>query len=280
MKFVAVDYKSPSAATVFSESLRTTGFGIITNHPIDRAEIESLYKEWEAFFLSEEKMRYLADPTTQQGYVPQSLSEIAKGYDAKDLKEFYNFYDIGVCPESLRERTFALYQKLTQIGSTLLQWIEAALPDEIAQQLTVPLYQMIMNSHQSLFRINYYPALTGHELPGSLRAQAHADIDLLTVLTAGSAEGLQANDINGVWHDIPCDPNTIIINAGDMLEECTQGFYPSTQHRVLNPIGKAALKPRMSCPLFLHPRPDVVLSSRYTADSYLHERLVELGLRT
>ena len=280
MKFVAIDYRSPFAGSAFSESLRTTGFGIITNHPIHRAEIEELYAAWAEFFGSEEKFKYLVDPVTQQGYVPQTLSEVAKGYAARDLKEFYNFYDTGVCPESLREKTFNLYQKLAQVGSTLLQWIEAGLPDEIAQQLTIPLYQMIMNSHQSLFRINYYPALTGEEPTGSLRAQAHADIDLLTVLTAGSAEGLQAKDTNDVWHDIPCDPNTIIINAGDMLQECTQGFYPSTQHRVLNLNGEAALKPRMSCPLFLHPRPDVILSPRHTAQSYLHERLVELGLRT
>ena len=222
----------------------------------------------------------MVDPVTQQGYIPQNLSEIAKGYDKKDIKEFYNFYNPGLCPAHLQEKTLALYHKLSTIGATLLQWIEAALPDDIRAQLSMPLYQMIANSHQSLFRINYYPALTGNEEPGSLRAQAHADIDLLTVLTSGSAEGLQACDKEGNWHPIPCDPNTIIINAGDMLQECTKGFYPSTYHRVLNPSGPNALKPRMSCPLFLHPRPDVTLSARHTADTYLHERLVELGLRT
>lgn len=279
MKFTAIDYQAPSAAHDFSESLRKTGFGIITNHPVRREEIEELYALWTEFFLSEQKFDYVADPETQQGYVPQNLSEIAKGYDAKDIKEFYNFYDTGVCPDHLREKTLALYTKLTAIGSTLLTWVESALPEAISQQLSAPLHQMIANSHQSLFRINYYPALTGHEDPNSVRAQAHADIDLITVLTSGSAEGLQARDTNGVWHPIPCDPSAIIINAGDMLQECTQGFYPSTYHRVLNPVGANALKPRMSCPLFLHPRPDVVLSDKHTADSYLHERLVELGLR-
>jgi len=82
------------------------------------------------------------------------------------------------------------------------------------------------------------------------------------------------------WHDVPCDFGTLTINIGDMLQEASEGYYPSTQHRVVNPTGEGAKKSRVSLPLFLHPRDDVVLSDRYTAQSYLDERLRELGVKT
>ncbi len=77
---------------------------------------------------------------------------------------------------------------------------------------------------------------------------------------------------------VPCDPNWIIVNAGDMLQECSGHYYPSTTHRVLNPTGEDAKKSRLSMPLFLHPRDEVVLSKRHTAESYRAERFAEIGL--
>jgi isopenicillin N synthase-like dioxygenase len=85
--------------------------------------------------------------------------------------------------------------------------------------------------------------------------------------------------MDGNWVDVPCDFGMLIINIGDMLQEASQGYYPSTQHRVVNPQGEAARNSRVSLPLFLHPRPEVVLSERHTAGSYLDERLRELGVK-
>jgi len=70
----------------------------------------------------------------------------------------------------------------------------------------------------------------------------------------------------------------LIVNIGDMLQEASGGYFPSTTHRVVNPDGADMTKSRISLPLFLHPRPDVVLSERHTAGSYLQERLRELGV--
>lgn len=78
--------------------------------------------------------------------------------------------------------------------------------------------------------------------------------------------------------DVPCDFGNLIINIGDMLQEASDGYFPSTTHRVINPEGADKAKSRISLPLFLHPKPDVVLSEKYTAHSYLMERLRELGL--
>ena len=121
--------------------------------------------------------------------------------------------------------------------------------------------------------------MTGQEEPGAIRAAAHGDINLLTILPAANEPGLQVIASDGSWYDVPCDFGNIIINIGDMLQEASGGYYPSTIHRVINPTGERSIKSRISLPLFLHPNPEVVLSERYTAESYLDERLRELGVK-
>jgi isopenicillin N synthase-like dioxygenase len=79
------------------------------------------------------------------------------------------------------------------------------------------------------------------------------------------------------WMDVPCEFETLVINTGDMLQEASGGYFPSTTHRVVNPEGADQSRSRISLPLFLHPRPEVILSERYTARAYLVERLKELG---
>ncbi len=127
-------------------------------------------------------------------------------------------------------------------------------------------------------RILHYPPLEGDEELGAIRAGAHEDINLLTVLPAANEPGLQVKTKEGDWLDVPCDFGNLIINIGDMLQEASGGYYPSTTHRVINPEGADKTKSRISLPLFLHPKPEVVLSERHTANSYLMERLRELGV--
>ena len=113
-----------------------------------------------------------------------------------------------------------------------------------------------------------------------LRAAAHEDINLITLLVAGTRPGLEAKDKNGNWHEITTDPGTIIVNIGDMLKEVSRGYYPSTTHRVVNPSSEINNDSRYSMPLFLHPRDEVRLSKNYTANTYLKERLLEIGLKS
>ena len=112
----------------------------------------------------------------------------------------------------------------------------------------------------------------------ALRAAAHEDINLITVLIAGSEPGLQAQDLNGEWHNISCDKNTIVVNSGDMLKIASNNYYPSTSHRVVNPDTSSNVS-RYSMPLFLHPRDEVVLNGEHTARTYLNQRLGEIGLK-
>jgi isopenicillin N synthase-like dioxygenase len=135
---------------------------------------------------------------------------------------------------------------------------------------------MIEGSPDTLLRVLRYPPLTGEEEPGAVRAAAHEDINLLTVLPASNERGLQLLTKTGEWADVPSDFGSLVINVGDMLQEASGGYYKSTTHRVVNPSGEGARRSRVSLPLFLQPRPDVVLSERYTAGSYLDERLREI----
>jgi isopenicillin N synthase-like dioxygenase len=113
--------------------------------------------------------------------------------------------------------------------------------------------------------------------PGAVRAAAHEDINLITLLPAATQPGLEVQDLKGNWHKIECDPGTIVVNVGDMLQEASGGVFKSTTHRVVNPEGENVA--RYSIPLFVHPRSECVLSKKYTAGQYLDERLKEIGLK-
>ena len=125
----------------------------------------------------------------------------------------------------------------------------------------------------SLLRILHYPPLDGSESGDAMRAVPHEDINLLTLLPATAQPGLQIRTQDGEWMDVFGNSGELIINSGDMLQEATAGYYPSTTHRVLNPPHANANVSRISIPYFLGARTDVRLSDRYTSQSYLDERL-------
>ncbi len=279
MQVQVVDYRAPDAAQKFTQSLHETGFGVLTNHPIQQALVENIYARWLAFFNSEEKHQFAFSKETQDGYFSTAISETAKGSTQKDIKEYFHVYPWGRIPAALKADADAYYAQANALAEELLGWVEQFSPPEIAKLYREPLSNMIRGSTHTLLRVLRYPPLTGNEPAGSIRAAAHGDINLLTILPAANEPGLQVLGKDGAWHDVPCDFGTLTINIGDMLQEASQGYYPSTQHRVVNPTGEGAKKSRVSLPLFLHPRNDVVLSDRYTAHSYLEERLRELGVK-
>ncbi|NRA81261.1 MAG: 2-oxoglutarate and iron-dependent oxygenase domain-containing protein, partial [Pseudoalteromonas sp.] len=106
-----VDYKASDAAAQFVESLRNTGFGVLKNHPIPQSLVESIYKNWQEFFNSEQKHEFLFSKETQDGYFPPSVSEVAKGFTVKDIKEYYHFYPWGQCPDTLRPQISQYYEE-------------------------------------------------------------------------------------------------------------------------------------------------------------------------
>ena len=278
MKIETVDYTAPDAGDRLARSLRETGFAVLANHPIRADRIDEAYALWGGFFASDSKLNYLRDYEKQDGYFPFK-SEHAKDAKKKDLKEFYHVYPWGRVPEDLEAFTRQLYADLTAIGIELLSWLDQLMPDEISASLSMPLQEMMQASQQSLLRILHYPPVSAEEDAAAIRAAAHEDINLITLLLAGSQPGLQARDKQGQWHDVPCDPGMITINNGDMLSLATNGYFPSTTHRVINPDDKLNLS-RYSMPMFLHPHPDVKLRQGFTAEAFLQERLKEIGLKS
>ena len=272
-----IDYAEHNASAKFENSLKSSGFAIIKNHPIDHELIQLVYNDWRKFFNNENKHDLLFDKIKQDGYFPY-LTENAKNSATKDLKEFYHIYSWGKFPEKMGPSTMKLYNEIVSFASQLLGWIEETCPLEIKNNFSVPLNTMIERSSSNLLRIIHYPPIKDNYEINALRAAAHEDINLITVLLAGSEPGLQAKDLNGEWHDIVCDKNTIVVNSGDMLKIASNNYYPSTTHRVINPDLNSNVS-RYSMPLFLHPRDEVKLSTKHTAGSYLNERLREIGLK-
>jgi len=277
VQVLKVDYSAKNAPELFTQSLKDTGFGVLYNHPVDQELIDDVYQEWEGFFASDYKKRYLFNRETQDGFFPIDVSEKAKGYSEKDLKEYFQIYPWGLYPAELSDKTKRLYQALNKVAVTLLKWVEAYSPEYVIKKLSMPLSQMIEDSESTMLRIIHYPPLTGGEPADAVRAAAHGDINLLTVLVGATASGLQVLDMNNQWYDVPCDRACLVVNIGDMLEMCTEGTYRSTLHRVINPADSENIS-RLSMPLFLHPHPEVVLSEKHTAGSFLKERLIELGV--
>jgi isopenicillin N synthase-like dioxygenase len=279
MNVLTVNYHSKDAPASFLQSFRETGFAVIESHPVCWDLIEAVYAEWALFYKDPRRFDYLLDKSTQDGYIHGEQSETAKGATYKDLKEFYHmYYPWGRYPAFLSDNTRELFEQTFAMGLTLLTWLQEALPELVKQDFECPLPGMV-SKDRTLQRILYYPALTGHETPGAIRAAAHEDINLMTLLPAATQPGLQVKDLAGRWHDVNIGPKTMVINAGDMLQELTQRYLISTTHRVINPERNGSMEPRMSIPTFIHPKGEVRLSSQYpTAEGYLNERLRELGL--
>jgi len=274
-----IDFKSKNAGIQLVDSLHHSGFVILYNHPLGFNLITSVYDEWGDFFNSDAKYSYTFNPDTQDGYFPYRC-ENAKGYSTKDLKEFFHLYEWGKYPENISKKALLLYHELMAIGRKLLEWIDSYSPEKVKSKFSMPVSEMIANSRMNLMRIIHYPPLEADITDGAIRAGAHGDINLITVLPASSHSGLQIQMQSGEWMDVSCEPEWLVINSGDMLNECSGGYYPSTIHRVINPKGDDTRLPRFTMPVFIHPRDEVILSDKYTARSFLDERLMEIGLKS
>jgi isopenicillin N synthase-like dioxygenase len=277
MDVAVVDYQASDAHTQFAHSLKETGFAVIVNHPIDPKLIERVQNEWLEYFTSAHDKGAYLQSKDGDGYYPPNVSETAKGANIKDLKEFFHIYpEWGQYPVEVGATALELFTQATDVAKTLLGWVERHTPEAVAKGYSMPLSQMVQDSRRTLLRILHYPPLRGDEPQGAVRAAAHEDINLITVLPAANEPGLQVKDSQGNWHDVPCDLGSLAINAGDMLQYASGGYFPSTTHRVVNPTGESAKRSRISMPLFLHPKDDVVLADGRTASSFLAERIAIL----
>lgn len=270
-----VDYTDPDAPKQFTKSLRATGFAVLVNHPLPWSLVEQIYLEWAALFDSPAIEKYMMDDAGSTGWFPPSKSETAKGHTVRDFKEFFHVYDWSVYPHEVSDAAM-MYRKIaTDVAIELLDWVQANTPSAINARFSMPLSKMLDGSTRTLLRVLRYPPLI--DVPvGAMRANAHEDINLLTVLPAADEPGLELLDTHGQWYPVPRDSGSLTVNAGEMLDLASGGYYPATTHRVVNPTGAPALRPRMALPLFLHPADDVVLAEGRTANEFLQQRIKEL----
>lgn len=272
----AVDLANPRSHELVVTSLIDSGFAVVENHPIDQQSLIELYNGWDESFVAGECKQYEADAESQNGYFSPDQSETAKGFMEKDLKEFFQYRPGCEMPPNLRDITAGYFDALFALGQTVLTWIQEQTSARLWQSLDRSLADWL-DYEQTMLRILRYPPLTGTEPPGAVRAAAHEDINFITLLPAANKPGLEIKPRGEAWSVVDAPPGSIIINIGDMLQELTGGALPSTTHRVINPEPEDTASARLTAPVFCHPYDELVLSERYTAGQYLHERLAEIN---
>lgn len=280
------------------------GFVAVRNHGIPDELIADLYKYVQEFFRlpSETKHSYeIPELAGQRGYTSFG-KEHAKGFDAPDLKEFFQFgqsvedkdpvkaeYPDNVQVKEVPAFTptfFKAYRGFEQSGRALLQAIALYLG------LDEHYFDDKIHNGNSILRAIHYPPIT-QEPKSAIRAEQHEDINLITLLVGASADGLQIQDKQGNWVPVTSLPEQIVVNVGDMLQRLTNNRLKSTTHRVVNPPRELWSTSRFSIPFFLHPKSGMDLSclsccvdekhplayEPITAGEYLDERLREIGLK-
>ncbi|KAB2809895.1 isopenicillin N synthase family dioxygenase [Phaeocystidibacter luteus] len=280
------------------------GFVTVTNHGLSEALRENLYEQVESFFALPEdvKMQYHIDGLAgQRGYTPFG-KEHAKGHNAGDLKEFFQFgqsvknnpaladlYPKNVSVSELPQFNPAgmqAYKTLEQAGSELLQAIALYLG------LEENYFEDKIENGNSILRAIHYPPIT-EEPKDAVRAAEHEDINLITLLMGASAEGLEVKTKAGDWIGVNVSEDAVVVNVGDMLQRLTNNVLRSTTHRVVNPPKEKWGTSRFSIPFFLHPISEMDLTclescitsknekqyNDMTAGEYLDERLREIGLK-
>ena len=280
------------------------GFAVVADHGLDQAVIDAAINDAKAFFaLDEETKRQYHVPGTggARGLTPFGI-ETAKGAKAHDLKEFWHtgrelpegheykkYMRDNLWPSEVptfKENVYGMYDALDQLGRRILKAIARYL------KLDDDYFEDKVNLGNSILRMLHYPPIPADA--EGVRAGAHEDINVITLLLGAEEAGLQLKDADGEWLDIAPPPGALVINIGDMLQRLVNHVLPSTTHRVVNPAPERRGFARYSTPFFLHFNPDFPIETlpstitpenpdRYAgktilAEDFLTERLREIKL--
>ena len=297
-------YKKAAFIKQLGEAYEDVGFVAVKNHGIPNELIGELYEYVQNFFALplEKKLKYeVPGLAGQRGYTSFGR-EHAKGSDAPDLKEFFQYgqtvedndfikseYPDNVTVTEIPQfnpTLFNAYRNFEKSGSALLQAISLYLG------LDKNYFESHLKNGNSILRCIHYPPIT-QEPKSAIRAEQHEDINLITLLVGASADGLQILTRQGEWVNVTSLPEQIVVNVGDMLQRLTNDKLRSTTHRVVNPPKELWHTSRFSMPFFMHPRSEMSLACLEScidanhpkaypdanAGEYLDERLREIGLK-
>ena len=300
-KFISgIDEERKAFSDDLGHSFNQTGFAIIKNHGLKKELTDELYKVIKEFFDLEDDKKikyYFPDLYGQRGYVVKG-QEHAKGSKKGDLKEFFHIGNPSISNpqniwphevESFNVIGSEVFITLENIGLTLLRAISIYL------NLDINYFEDKVKGGESILRsIHYFPLDPSDISDGAVRAAAHGDINLITLLMGASADGLEILTKQNKWIPISSKDDELVINVGDMLERLTNKRLLSTVHRVVNPSIDKLGTSRYSIPFFMHPRPEMDLSclesccsqnnpkqfEDITAGGFLEERLRDIGLKS
>ena len=279
------------------------GFVALSGHFLEDALVDKLYEEIKKFFdLPEEvKMQYeIPGIGGQRGYTSFG-KEHAKGRKEGDLKEFWHFGQYlegnpelaAEYPENVQVAELPDFNTTGRETFKMLEKTAIYVLRALALHLELPetYFDAYVKNGNSILRPIHYPPIT-EEPKNAVRAAAHGDINLITLLMGAHGKGLQVQNTEGAWIDAIAGSNELMINVGDMLSRLTNNRLKSTIHRVVNPPREAWGSSRYSIPFFMHPVSSMPLNclehcvdkehpkayADITAGEFLHERLIELGL--
>jgi isopenicillin N synthase-like dioxygenase len=298
------DTEFAAFAGALGASYRQTGFAVIADHGIPQALIDDVLRLFKEFFALPDyvKQRYhLPGTGGARGYTPFGV-ETAKGADLPDLKEFWHvgrklpaahylsaFMSDNVWVETLpgfEAQTYRLFEAFDALGAKILRAIAHNL------SLADDYFADKVNLGNSILRVIHYPPVLD-TIP-NIRAGAHEDINVITLLLGAEEGGLEVKAHDGTWHPINPPPGCLVVNIGDMLQRLSNHVLPSTSHRVTNPVPARARFARYSMPFFLHFNPDFSIQTlkncitsdnpnRYPApimaEEFLQTRLREIKLK-
>jgi isopenicillin N synthase-like dioxygenase len=271
-----------AVAEKIDRACRDTGFFTIKGHGVDPALINEMRSKAYAFFnqpLTEKKKLAPRKPGTPRGYRGLGLEALSAGNAQKtppDLKEYFHFGrekwpddDYYTGPEGQRyfipnvwpvepigwsqvaERYYLAMEALTERMMALCA-IALGLPEDF--------FADKIDRHITAMRINHYPVQRLSPEPGQMRAGAHTDYGMLTILNGENKPGgLQVKTRNGHWLDVETDPDTFVVNIGDLLMRWTNDCWVSNTHRVINPEGQEYQEARLSIAFFHHPNYDALI---------------------
>lgn len=290
-------------AAALGRSFRETGFAVITGHPVPQETIDDNLAAAKAFFAlpGAAKEKYHDAPGgRQRGYTPFG-TENAKGQAQADLKEFWHT-GRALPPGSPYRQTMkdtpavsevAGFDRATRELFSSLDAFGAELLKAVALHLGLPegWFGDKVNFGNSILRLLHYPPQMDPPPGGSVRAGAHEDINVITLLLGAEEAGLEVRHRSGRWLGVNPPPGALVINCGDMLQRYTGGVLPSTTHRVVNPAPERSRFARYSSPFFLHFNQDFCIEALpgclgeggvaeppITAQDFLLERLRDIGL--
>lgn len=279
------------------------GFVAVKNHGVPDELIGDLYKYVQEFFslpLDKKKAYEVPGLAGQRGYTSFG-KEHAKGSDAPDLKEFFQYgqeatpdFNEEEYPDNVSINDIAAFNPTFQQAYRAFEKSGKALLQAIALYLGLDefYFDQYVENGNSILRAIHYPPITS-EPKSAIRAEQHEDINLITLLVGASADGLQILTKQDEWVGVTSLPEQIVVNVGDMLQRLTNNKLRSTTHRVVNPPRELWHTSRFSIPFFLHPRSSMSLRclescidadhpkayEDATAGEYLDERLREIGLK-